>query len=364
MSDTLDQVIKIGSDKDVTKSLNTLFSILEDKFLTDGVTKADAQKASDALFKPVLDGFKAQGGEHKLADVCTALNKALIKEGHVTDNTALATEKLGKKGKALVGKITNLLKDDVKAMHGKLMDGLESKSGWVKAGKFFENGTKFQLSLVSLIMIFRPLIMLTDTAVPMKTRRYAATREFFTELFGLINVAIVAKGLETLVTAFAFDKHTAKAGDKIIPKAVAKLKKLNIIGTWRELTNGISKKLLDPDWEKLAPKMKSVRGVFRSTAFVGVVLATAIITPFLNNYVINDKVLNGIWKALGQGGITSNASRKPSGPAPKTSLAAAQRMLALMGNVNPAQSINMYQANTQMPYASFSALHTQGGTRI
>ncbi|MEW5821860.1 MAG: hypothetical protein AB1782_16825 [Cyanobacteriota bacterium] len=120
------------------------------------------------------------------------------------------------------------------------------------------------LGVIMTNMVCRPTITLSNKQIPEETRRYTATREFFTELFGL-------------ASTFTF----ATAVEKFVPKIIAK----KFFNT--ELTQKLMDQIKNTGWDKLTAVQKNLRGVILGSSFVATALAVAIITPLINNIVLN-----------------------------------------------------------------------------
>lgn len=359
----LNQIINLDTDKQVSQAMDNLFDVFESLFTKGGTVEADtAKNTAENLFKPILEGYKSSSNP-KLGDLWDKVVDTLKNSSDITDKSGIVSNALTKEN--LGDLVQDYIKSPIMDQKSKFLDTFEKKPFWIDVAKKFGSGLKQQLAIVSTIMVFRPLIMLTDKAVPMKTRQYAATREFFTELFGLLNVLIVGKAIERAFTQSAYNK-----GVKALTSDTDKLK-YKEVKWYRGLIDPLNftkggkkaEKLLnhlnDADWKDLPAPLKNAKrnkALFGGLLAVG--LATAVLTPFLNNIVINEKVLNGIWKFLGQGSITPNSSGAHGGP-PKldTPNLAAERMMALMGRVNPSQTLNMYQNSQYTPYsANFSGV--------
>lgn len=127
------------------------------------------------------------------------------------------------------------------------------------------------LGVIMTNMVCRPTITLSNKKIPEDTRRYTATREFFTEFFGLI-------------TTFGF----ASAVEKYVPKMVAK----KFFKT--DLTKQLVETIKNTGWDKLSPLQKNMKGVILGSSFVATALAVAVLTPILNNLLLNkmiDKIM-------------------------------------------------------------------------
>jgi hypothetical protein len=199
--------------------------------------------------------------------------------------------------------------------------------------KFVENPGNAQKIIISCIMVGRPTIMLTDNAVPMQTRRYAATREFFTELFGLSTTTVLLPFLEYFLPKWTDKTHTLTGR-----KAFEFLKKA--------------------DWKGLSPAQQAVKSRIVIGSWAAVVLAAALITPILNNKVINKKVLgviNGILdKVLGKPATITPTVEQPDLSFLKSALSASPANLAPVRQ-EPVSFPNAYPLYPQ-PQAAYPSM--------
>jgi hypothetical protein len=123
------------------------------------------------------------------------------------------------------------------------------------------------LTVITHNMITRPAITLSNKNIPENTRRYTASREFCTELFGLINTLTFTTFVEWLGPRLANREVTAKMIDHV---------KVN-------------------DWNKLAQKEQHLKAIILMSSLIGSAMSCGILTPLLNNLVLNqvlDKILN------------------------------------------------------------------------
>ncbi len=120
------------------------------------------------------------------------------------------------------------------------------------------------LGVIVTNMVCRPTITMSNKQLPEDTRRYTATREFFTEFFGF-------------ATTFSF----ATLVEKFVPKIVAK----KFFKT--DLTKQLVETIKKTGWEKLTPLQKNLKGLILGSSFVATAAAVAILTPLLNNLVLN-----------------------------------------------------------------------------
>lgn len=121
------------------------------------------------------------------------------------------------------------------------------------------------LGVIMTNMVCRPTITMSNKSIPEDTRKYTASREFCTELFGLL-------------TTYTF----ATAVENIAPKAIAKKLGVNLT---KELFDSIKK----ASWEELKnkPELFKIKGTATVASFVGTAIAVAILTPLLNNFILN-----------------------------------------------------------------------------
>jgi hypothetical protein len=129
------------------------------------------------------------------------------------------------------------------------------------------------LGVIATNMVCRPTITMSNKSIPDETRRYTATREFFTEFFGAI-------------TTFTFATYI---GEKLMPKLAAKKWGVN-------LTKELADKINKTDWASLTdPVHKNLKATKVLSSFATTAVAVAILTPILNNLVLN-KLINKIMK--------------------------------------------------------------------
>jgi hypothetical protein len=130
------------------------------------------------------------------------------------------------------------------------------------------------LGIMFTDMIGRPAITLTNTKIEKKTRYLMATREGLTELFGFTLTYIVATLTEKIIPAIYAKKH--------------------LVGTTisAEFLSDITKKA----FTDLTPSLQKFRGVILGSSFFGAIVAASVLTPLLNNLVLN-KVMNRILKS-------------------------------------------------------------------
>lgn len=133
------------------------------------------------------------------------------------------------------------------------------------------------LTVITHNMIARPAITLSNKSLPEDTRRYTASREFCTELFGLINTLTFTTFVEWLGPRLVHCETTAKMIDYV--KAT--------------------------DWNKLAKKQQHLKAVILMSSLVGSAMSCGILTPLLNNVVLNH-VLENILKS------NASSSKNPS----------------------------------------------------
>lgn len=126
------------------------------------------------------------------------------------------------------------------------------------------------LGVIVTNMVCRPTITMTNKQLPEETRRYTATREFSTEFFGFATTY----GFATLV-------------EKVVPKLIAR----KFFNT--DLTKELVEQIKNVGWDKLTPIQKNLKGVILGTSFVATAAAVAILTPLLNNFLLN-KMLSKI----------------------------------------------------------------------
>lgn len=128
------------------------------------------------------------------------------------------------------------------------------------------------LGVIMTNMVCRPTITLSNKSIPEETRKYTATREFCTEFFGL-------------ATTYTF----ATFVEKSLPKFVAK----KFFNT--DLTKELVEKIGKTGWESLTTLEKNLKGVMTGSSLLGTALAVAVLTPLINNIVLNKllgKIMN------------------------------------------------------------------------
>lgn len=115
------------------------------------------------------------------------------------------------------------------------------------------------VAVITHNMVARPTITLSNKSLPEDTRRYTASREFCTELFGLINTLTFTTFVEWL-------------GPRLVNR-------------------NISSKIIDhvkaTDWNKLAKKEQHLKAVILMSSLIGSAVSCGILTPLLNNFVLN-----------------------------------------------------------------------------
>ncbi|EKE02132.1 MAG: hypothetical protein ACD_20C00421G0006 [uncultured bacterium] len=142
-------------------------------------------------------------------------------------------------------------------------------SALIGIGRIFtpKNAT---LGVITANMVCRPIITMSNKQIPEETRKYTATREFFTELFGL-------------GTTYTF----ASAMENVIPKVIAK----KLFNT--DLTKNLANQIKSSGWDQLSPINQKIKGSMALSSFAGTAIAVAILTPLLNNIVLN-KIMDRI----------------------------------------------------------------------
>ena len=103
-------------------------------------------------------------------------------------------------------------------------------------GKVFSSAKPLSLGISASCMIFRPLITLSNKDLSPETKKYTASREFFTEFFGLINTY-------TLVSAI----------EKFTPKILAK-KLFNV-----DLTKQLGETIKKAGWDQLPIAQQKIK---------------------------------------------------------------------------------------------------------
>jgi hypothetical protein len=115
------------------------------------------------------------------------------------------------------------------------------------------------VAVITHNMIARPAITLTNKNLPEDTRRYTASREFCTELFGLMNTLTFTTLIEWLGPRLANRNATSK------------------------MINHVK----STDWNKLAKKEQHLKAVILMSSLIGSAFSCGILTPLLNNFVLN-----------------------------------------------------------------------------
>ena len=124
--------------------------------------------------------------------------------------------------------------------------------------------------VIAANMICRPVITMSNKQVPEETRKYTASREFCTELFGMINLFVIGTIFEYMGGQLAAKKLTGKF--------------LN-----RETFKNIGASALNT----LSADHGKIKKGILIASFIGSILSSAIATPLLNNIVLN-KLMNKI----------------------------------------------------------------------
>jgi hypothetical protein len=167
---------------------------------------------------------------------------------------------------------------------------IQSAPWYVKLGHKLTLGRWNQTLVVSFIMIFRPMMILLDPAVSYAQKRYAATREFFTELIGMP---------AQIATAFVLEKYLPKLADSRFDDY------MRII-------------LTKADWASIPILGQRLKGLIQFGSTLGVAIGAGVFTPLINNLVINKAVLDKInsWldPLLGQSNEAISAEGKSSSP--------------------------------------------------
>jgi hypothetical protein len=154
------------------------------------------------------------------------------------------------------------------------------------------------LGVILTNMVCRPTITLSNKGIPEETRKYTATREFFTEFFGAL-------------TTFTFATFI---GENLVPKLAAKKWGVN-------LTKELAEKISKTEWSNLTnPIHKNIKATKILSSFATTAIAVAVLTPLLNNLVLN-KLMEKIWGKSKKPETPIN----PSGP-------------LLAGKINPANN--------------------------
>ena len=122
-------------------------------------------------------------------------------------------------------------------------------------------------------MGFRPAITMSNKEIPEDTRKYAATGEFFTEFFGFIATLTCGNLIEF-------------AGGQLFAKKLTPEKQF--------LTQQQFKELGEKSLHSLREHDKKIKIGILLSSFIGATFAGAIVTPLLNNVVLNkfmDKII-------------------------------------------------------------------------
>lgn len=122
-------------------------------------------------------------------------------------------------------------------------------------------------------MGFRPAITMSNKEIPEDTKKYAATREFFTEFFGFI-ATLTCGNLIEFVGGQLFAK-------KLTPER-------------QFLSQQQFKELGEKSVHSLREHDKKIKIGILLSSFIGATFAGAIVTPLLNNIVLNkfmDKII-------------------------------------------------------------------------
>jgi hypothetical protein len=136
--------------------------------------------------------------------------------------------------------------------------------------------------IIAANMVCRPIITMSNKEVPEDTRKYAASREFCTEFFGMIN-------LFTIATLFEYI-----GGQRVSKKLTGKV-----------LNRETFKRINEQAMELLKnPIDKQIKKGILIASFIGSVISSAVVTPMLNNLVLN-KLMNKI------GGKKDDKSKLP-----------------------------------------------------
>jgi len=122
-------------------------------------------------------------------------------------------------------------------------------------------------TMITANMICRPIITMSNKKVPEETRKYTASREFCTELFGLINNLVFVTFLENISGQIIAKKETGQF-----------LNKTNLRKIKRTAINNLNLK---------EQKIKS--GILL-ISFLGTAASAAFFTPLLNNFILNKTI--------------------------------------------------------------------------
>jgi hypothetical protein len=114
-------------------------------------------------------------------------------------------------------------------------------------------------------MVSRPTITMSNNQIPEDTRKYAATREFFTELFGVVTTLTVGSFIEKAGGQYFAKKHLGR-----------KLEKKEFENIVKNAANSISD-----------IKIQKTRNGILLSSFIGAAFAGGILTPVLNNILLN-----------------------------------------------------------------------------
>lgn len=114
-------------------------------------------------------------------------------------------------------------------------------------------------------MVSRPAITMSNNDIPEETRKYAATREFFTELFGVVTTLTVGSFIERQGGQYFARKHLGHNLDK---------------KEFENLIKNSTNSLTDI-------KMQKTRTFILISSFVGAAFTGGILTPVLNNLLLN-----------------------------------------------------------------------------
>jgi hypothetical protein len=134
----------------------------------------------------------------------------------------------------------------------------------MKLGNLLNSPKNVSLGVMSACMVGRPLITMSNKNISDETKRYTASREFFTEFFNMINTYTLVSGVE-----------------KLVPKLVAK--KVGL----KNLTKEGMELIKNTGREKLPLAEQKVKSSMVLSSFFGTALTVAVITPILNNLLLN-----------------------------------------------------------------------------
>lgn len=137
------------------------------------------------------------------------------------------------------------------------------------------------VAIIAHNMVARPSITLANKSLPEETRRYTATREFCTELFGLFNTLTVATAIERL-------------GPRLVDRSATK-----------EILNRVR----NADWDRLTPKDQRLKALILICSLAGAAFSSGIVTPIMNNLVLN-RLLD---KIIGKSKPAASPTATPSG---------------------------------------------------